>query len=92
MNKTIIAFLSGIIFSGIFGVPLIYLAFGEYEQENSSKAYYEGRLSVMLALEKEFGSIPYSEKIFEKVIIGSKSKDIISVYENGVKTIKLTGF
>ncbi len=38
----------------------------------------EGKaFSRLPALEKEFGSIPYSDKGFEKVVIGAKTTEVV---------------
>ncbi len=92
MKKTIFIFLSGLFLGGIVVAPLLYVMVGDYRMKNSSQEYYEGRLSVIAALEKEFGSIPYSDKGFEKVVIGAKTTEVVSVYKDGVKTIKVTSF
>ena len=91
MKRLAVTFISGVVLGILIGAPAIYWLFSEYEM-NESKAYYKGAMSVVNKLEKEYGSIPYSDKNFEKVVVSVKTNEIVSVYENGIKTIKVTGF
>ena len=85
------SFILGIFLGSLIGATTMYIAFGE-DRKSDSKAYNEGALSVIDKLESEFGVIPYSNKNYEKVVASIKTTEVVSVYENGVKTIKVTKF
>ena len=92
MNKTIIAFISGIIFCLLVATPIFYLMLQGAAKQEKGNGFREGSLFVIEELKKEFGSIPYSDKNFDKVVVSIKTNEIVTVTSNGVKTIKVTGF
>ncbi len=92
MKKGILAFVSGFFCCALLSIPIIsYLKNSSFEY-GKSKGYVDGVLDSAVALEKEFGSIDYSDKNFEKVIFSIKTTEVVLVKVNGVKTIKVTGF
>jgi len=92
MKKSVIAFISGMIFCLLLTVPVFYFALTGTAEQEKGNGFREGSLFVVKALEKEFGSIPYSDKNFDKVIVSIKTNEIVTINKNGVKTIKITGF
>ena len=92
MKKSIFAFISGVVICLLVTGPIFYLVLEKRAKQEKGDGFLEGSLFVIKALEKEFGTIPYSDKNFNKVIVNIKTTEVVTLNKNGVKTTKLTGF